>query len=113
MDLYSGGFGVEGQWNHLGNVVTAAGTTTTKGGVVRLFKGWNSIEKRANEGSFTADLIRNLSFHYNESDNFNPPASIVTDFFNKVLPPGSGTGKDYGFGRRAFQEQAGAAHELV
>ena len=51
-----------------------SGTTKTRGVVARLFKGWAGIERRADEGSIIADFVRNLGLHYNESDNFNPPA---------------------------------------
>ncbi len=83
--------------NHQGAPLNVSGTTRTRGIVARPFKGWASIERRANEGSIVADFIRNLGFHYNASDNFNPPAGIQVDFFNTVLPKPSGKGKDYGF----------------
>ena len=104
-DLYSGGYGVDGQWNHLGNEFPFEGTTTTKGVVVRPFKGWSSIDRRAREGSFIADVLEGLQFHYNTSDNFNAPGSVTVDFFNKVLPVPAGQGKDYGFGLSMFNNK--------
>ncbi len=104
-DLYLGGFGIPGFENHLGNEFVFAGTTKTRGAVVRLFKGWEGIERRASEGSFAANLLRSLSVHYNESDNFNPPAGVTTDFYNKTLAPPTGTGKDYGFGLALFDNK--------
>lgn len=102
---YVDGEGIEGLWNHLGEPRKIEGTTKTKGIVARLFKGWNGIERKANEGSIAFDLLRNLSVHYNESDNFNPPAGQQVDFFNRPLAPPSGKGKDYGFGVSMFDNK--------
>lgn len=99
------GLSIPGLENHLGPARSIAGTTSTRGVVMRLFKGWDSIENRANNGSFIADLVRNLSFHYNDSDNFNPPVGLQVDFFNRPLPPPSGKGKDYGFGVQLFDNK--------
>ncbi len=94
---YIAGEGIPGLEYHLGAPREISGVTKTRGVVARLFKGWSGIERRANEGSVVADLVRNLGLHYNESDNFNPPAGQQVDFFNRPLAPPSGTGKDYGF----------------
>jgi outer membrane receptor protein involved in Fe transport len=94
---YIGGEGIPGLEGHLGPVREFAGTTKTRGVVARLFKGWEGIERRANDGNIVADLVRNLGLHYNESDNFNPPAGLQVDFFNRPLAAPSGKGKDYGF----------------
>ena len=102
---YVAGRGIPGLENHLGPVREFEGTTRTKGVVMRLFKGWEGIERRANEGSFIAGALRNLSFHYNESDNFNAPAGIQADFFNRPLSPPSGEGKDYGVGFQLFDDK--------
>jgi outer membrane receptor protein involved in Fe transport len=102
---YTAGYANDGFWNHLGPERTFAGTTKTRGVVARLLKGWKGIEQRANDGSFIADFARNLSVHYNESDNFNPPAGIQVDFFNRQLAPPSGKGKDYGFGVNLFDNK--------
>ena len=95
-DLYSNGYGVLGGDAKLGTPVTFAGTTKTYGGVIRPFTGWASIDQKVANGSLVADVLQNLSFHYNRSDNFNPPATIQTDFFGNRLPTPSGTGDDYG-----------------
>jgi hypothetical protein len=73
--------------------------------VVRPFKGWASIETSAQNGSFFSELLDGLQFHYNESDNFNPPPSIQVDFFNRNLPKPSGDGKDYGVGVSLFDNK--------
>jgi hypothetical protein len=103
--LYTGGAGNPGFWNNLGPVVPFEGDTITRGGVIRPFKNWDGIERRANEGNFFADALRNLSFHYNESDNFNAPSGVQVDFFNRRLPPPSGKGKDYGVGGSFFDNK--------
>jgi hypothetical protein len=93
---YTAGIASASIANNLSAPLKFSGTTKTRGVVARLFKGWPGIERRANEGSVVADLVRNLGLHYNESDNFNPPAGIQVDFFNNPLPKPSGKGKDYG-----------------
>jgi hypothetical protein len=102
---YINGEGIPGLENHLGPAREFSGDTTTRGIVARLFKGWNGIEKKANEGNVFYDMLRNLSVHYNESDNFNPPAGLQVDFFNNPLPAPSGKGKDYGFGVSMFDNK--------
>jgi hypothetical protein len=102
---YTNGFANEGFYEHLGPERTFGGTTKTRGVVARFFKGWQNIETRANDGNILADFARNLSVHYNESDNFNPPAGIQVDFFNRPLAPPSGKGKDYGFGLAMFDNK--------
>lgn len=94
---YTAGIAPASLANHLSTPLNFNGTTKTRGVVARLFKGWAGIERRAEEGNMIADFVRNLGLHYNESDNFNPPAGIQVDFFNNPLPKPSGKGKDYGF----------------
>lgn len=102
---YIAGRAIPGLESHLGPAREFSGTTKTRGVVARLFKGWAGIERRANEGSVVADLVRNLGVHYNESDNFNPPAGLQVDFFNNPLPAPSGKGKDYGFQVAMFENK--------
>lgn len=73
------------------------GSTKTLGGVLRPFKDWNFV-KNMHEGSIAAEFLQGLSFYYNESDNFNPPATYQTDYFFKPLPKPTGKGKDFGIG---------------
>lgn len=73
------------------------GTTRTLGGVLRPFRGWTSIEDRANSGSPLFQFIRDFGVSYNKSDNFNPPSSAQVDALGNPLPKPTGEGKDYGF----------------
>jgi len=104
-NLYTGGFGNPDYWGILGDPVPFSGDTKTTGGVVRLFKGWSSIDHMAEQGNFWADALRNLSFHYNKSDNFNAPTTLQSDFFGKQLPLPSGKGTDYGIGAALFDNK--------
>jgi hypothetical protein len=72
------------------------GTTTTMGGVFFPFKNWRSIEDRASSGDFFGQLLQGMGFHFNKSDNFNPPSAAQVDGFGNPLPKPSGEGKDYG-----------------
>lgn len=72
------------------------GTTTTMGGVFFPFKGWRSIEDRAAKGEFWGEFLQGLGFHYNKSENFNPPSAAEVDAFGTPLPKPTGNGKDYG-----------------
>lgn len=103
--LYTNGFGNPGFWNNLGDPFEVTGRTSTRGVVVRPFRGWQGIERRVNNGSIFAEFLSNLSFHYNESDNFNPPAGVQVDFFGNRLPTPSGEGKDYGIGGSLFNNK--------
>ncbi len=102
---YTNGFGNPNYWTILGNATYFEGDTKTKGGVIRPLKGWKNIEDRASSGNFLAQMARGLSFHYNESDNFNAPTGILVDFFNNRLSAPSGKGKDYGFGVSLFNDK--------
>ena len=73
-----------------------SGTTTTMGAVFHPFKNWRSIEDDAANGNFLAQLLQGIGFHYNESDNFNPPSAAQVDAFGTPLPKPTGEGKDYG-----------------
>lgn len=73
------------------------GTTRTLGGVLRPLQGWNSIERRANDGSQFWQFVRSIGVSYNKSDNFNPPSTALGDFYGNQLPKPTGKGTDYGF----------------
>ena len=90
------------RWNRWDQL---AGETKTLGGVVRPFKGWSRLERAANEGNILSDFARNLSLHYNQSSNFNPPQSVATDYFGRPLPKPTGKGRDGGFGFAMFNNQ--------
>ena len=75
------------------------GDTTTKGLVVKPFRGWSNIDRATASGGvigFFAGLLRGFDMHYNTSDSFAPesPGIAVT---MEVLPNPSANGKDYGF----------------
>lgn len=46
-----------------------------------------------------------LSFHYNESDNFTAPTAVSYDFLLNALPNPAGDGKDYGVGVSLFDNK--------
>lgn len=84
---------VMNRWNRWDELT---GDTKTYGAVLRPFQGWGAIDRRADQGSILADIVRNLGFHYNGADNFNAPSTFQTDYFGKALPKPTGEGKDYG-----------------
>jgi outer membrane receptor for ferric coprogen and ferric-rhodotorulic acid len=72
------------------------GTTSTRGIVVKPFRGWRPLDRRADNGSFLADVVRSTSFFYNKATTFQPAAAAYT-LFGEVLPNPTGEGRDYGF----------------
>ncbi|PTX92466.1 TonB-dependent receptor plug domain-containing protein [Opitutus sp. ER46] len=84
-------------FNRWENWTRLNGYTSTAGGVLRPFRGWDSIENRANSGSLFWQFVRDLGFSYNTSDNFNAPDGAYVDAFGTPLPKPTGNGKDYGF----------------
>ena len=80
----------EGPWSYIG------GNTSTMGVVVHPFKHWESIDNAASRGNLLAAVARTLSFTFNKSDNFNPPAAYYTDYFGNPLGKPQGKEKDYG-----------------
>jgi hypothetical protein len=84
-------------FNRWGPYNELKGRTSTRGGVLRPFQGWGTIEANANNGSQMFQFIRGLGFSYNESDNFNPPSTALGDFYGNPLPKPTGEGKDFGF----------------
>lgn len=81
------------RWNRWDEL---SGKTKTVGGVFKPFKNWQSIESRADAGSFIAEFLRDFGVSYNKSDNFNAPATAQVDAFGAPLPKPTGTGEDYG-----------------
>ena len=82
-----------------------AGATVTKGVVARPFSGWRAIDDAAERGSVLADFVRGLGFSYNHSDNFQPPQTLQTDFYGKVLDKPSGKGDDWGIRGSMFNNK--------
>lgn len=76
-----------------------AGTTSTRGVVVRPFRNWGFIRRAMrSSGAFTAfasDLLDNLNFYYNTSNTFQP-APAQYNLFGDLLPSPTGVGRDWG-----------------
>ncbi len=66
-----------------------SGKTQTTGAVLRPFRGWSFLDRRAQTGDgFTrvaADFVRSLNFHYNEADSFIPQ-TIAQNLNLRQLP---------------------------
>ncbi len=88
---------VMNRWNRWDKL---SGDTKTVGAAFRPFKGWGFTQRIGNE--MASEFLQSLTFYYNESSNFNPPASFQTDYFNRPLPKPTGEGNDGGFGFNLF-----------
>ena len=75
-----------------------SGTTKTYGGAFRPLKGTNIARNAAGGDSTVSEFLSGLTLYYNQSENFNPPATFQTDYFKKPLPKPTGKGRDGGFG---------------
>ncbi len=82
-----------------------SGSTKTLGGALRPLKGWRAVQGIGGEGSLVSEFLQSLTLYYNQSDNFNPPATYQTDYFFKPLAKPTGKGKDGGFGFNLFQNK--------
>jgi hypothetical protein len=82
-----------------------SGSTKTLGGALRPLKGWRPIQQIGGEGSLVSEFLQGLTLYYNQSDNFNPPATYQTDYFFMPLAKPTGKGKDGGFGFNLFQNK--------
>jgi outer membrane receptor protein involved in Fe transport len=82
------------RWNRWDEL---SGNTKTLGGVLKPFRNWNTIDRRADSGSLWWQFVRDFGISYNQSDNFDAPAAAQVDAFGKPLPKPTGEGKDYGF----------------
>ena len=102
------GFYAYGPLETWGNWLEQQGTTRTRGIVVKPFRNWGFIDRRANDGtgvvSFVADALRNSSFFYNQADTFQP-ATTQYNLFGDLLPSPTGKGKDYGFNLSLFDRK--------
>lgn len=90
-DLYVNGLAIDPSWvyTRLTDWFRLRGETRTTGLVVKPLR-WHGGE---------------LQFHYNQSDNFNPPSGIPVDFYGTPLPKSTGEGKDYGVGVSLFENK--------
>lgn len=105
----SGGFiETANLWNFGVNKRWRFGDTKTKGVVVKPFRGWEFIEREANQGSgltrFFAQTLRGLNLHYNQSDSFLP-ADTAYNLFLRELPNPTGESKEYGFSLNLFDNR--------
>ncbi len=82
-----------GRWDAL------EGDTKTIGGAFRPLKGLGFVQRIGGGGdSLASEFLNGLTFYYNKSDNFNPPATYQTDYFFKPLPKPTGKTKETGIG---------------
>ena len=81
-----------GRWDAL------KGDTKTVGAAFRPLKGLGFVQRLAGGDSFLSELLQGTTFYYNQSDNFNPPATYQTDYFFKPLAKPTGKGTDMGVG---------------
>ncbi len=82
-----------------------SGDTKTLGVAFRPFQSWTWTDRKVNSGSMLGEFLNGLTFYYNQSDNFNPPANAQTDYFRKRLPKPTGDGKDIGLGFNLFNNK--------
>jgi hypothetical protein len=87
-----------GRWDEL------KGNTRTIGGALHAFKGLNLGQSLGGDSLLT-DFLNGLTFYYNHSSNFNPPATYNTDYFARPLPKPTGKGHDFGIGFNLFHDK--------
>jgi outer membrane receptor protein involved in Fe transport len=81
-----------------GDWIRRDGATTTRGAVLKPFRGWERLNRMAESGKaagLAGQIIQSLNFHYNESDSFLP-ATLAQNLFGNLLPDPTGEGRDYG-----------------
>ena len=89
-----------GRWDAL------TGDTKTLGAAFRPLKGLGFVQKLGGGGdSLVSEFLNGLTFYYNKSDNFNPPATYQTDYFFKPLAKPTGNGSDGGIGFNVFKNK--------
>ncbi len=75
------------------------GDTKTVGAAFRPLKGHGWVSRLAGgSDTLVGEFLNGLTFYYNKSDNFNPPATYQTDYFFKPLAKPTGKGQDGGIG---------------
>ena len=95
--LPTGYFDVSSIWERWGPWSRAIGRTKSGGGVLRPFRNWSSIDRRADSGNQFWQIVRDFGLVYNWSDNFDAPTGAQNDAFGKQLPNPQGVGRDMGF----------------
>ena len=81
------------------------GNTKTLGAAFRPLKNQGFVRRMVGEDSLASEFLQGLTFYYNKSDNFNPPATYQTDYFFKPLPKPTGNGQDGGIGFNLFRNK--------
>ena len=81
------------------------GDTKTLGAAFRPLKNQGFIRRMVGEDTLASEFLQGLTFYYNKSDNFNPPATYQTDYFFKPLPKPTGSGQDGGIGFNLFRNK--------
>ncbi|HVS51081.1 MAG TPA: TonB-dependent receptor plug domain-containing protein [Opitutaceae bacterium] len=104
----SGGYYDEANLNNFGiNKKYNKGRTRTKGVVFKPFRGWSFLDREAGSsdgiGSYFAEAVRGLSFHYNRSDSF-VPADTAYNVFLTQLPNPMGKADEYGVSLNLFNK---------
>lgn len=93
---YEFDYSVTDHW--IGDWDVDGGNTSTKGAVLRPFRGWGFMEQaKAAPGlkGALASIFSNIGFFYNESDSFQPEKPVY-NFQLQQLPTPTSEGKDYG-----------------
>ena len=95
-------------WNFGRNKRWREGDTTTKGVVVKPFRGFSFVKNAAQDGKgltrFAGQLAQGFNFYLNKSDSF-APADTAYDLFLRELPNPSGESKEYGFSFAMFENR--------
>lgn len=81
------------------------GDTKTLGAAFRPLKNQDFIRSMFGGDTVASEFLQGLTFYYNKSDNFNPPATYQTDYFFKPLPKPTGNGQDVGIGFNLFRNK--------
>jgi hypothetical protein len=88
------------RWNRWDKL---SGSTKTLGAAFRPLRGY--ARNLTGEGTLLTEFLDSLTFYYNESDNFNPPATYQTDYFSRPLPKPTGDGRDGGIGFSVLKDK--------
>ncbi len=93
---------IMGRWNRWDKLT---GSTKTLGAALRPFQRTRIAESASRTNGHLGNFLEGLTFYYNWSDNFNPPATFQTDMFKRALPKPTGKGKDIGIGFNLFSNK--------
>jgi hypothetical protein len=108
-ELYTNGF--TGEINHdavmkrYGIWQKYGGSTKTIGLALRPFRDWQAIENLGGGNPRVSQFLSGLTFYFNQSNNFNPPAQYQTDYFFKPLAKPTGKTKEEGIGFNLFNNK--------